>query len=467
MLVIASLILSSIGQTTITFAQPAPAPPAPSTHPAELPPVRPAEPSSADLYKQHMSNGVKLFNDGNFGAAIAEFEAAYAERPRASPLLNLALCQKSLFQYPKAIAALERALEHHGDTMEAEDRTAAETAIRDMRALLGYITVEVTPANAVIYVDDDPLPPGAKDKPVALGPGKHRLSAHAEGYETGEETVTVTSADRDKVVRFALVPNMGWVVVKTGDPEMAIAIDQQPMALGEWAGLVEPGTHLVQMYKPGGAESAFQVLVVAGKAQEVRPDVGGVPIALPKATTTPKKKAPKVAPAKIAKPPAPPLRGLYAQATAGVFTMIGEDGGGGIVGGRFGYRTSTRIGLEFLVDYMNNRVKTSAPPADDTVGFNAVRFGGGVRLMSPGRTARFVATINAGLAYKWLGSGVSPGAVPFGNLDLGFEYDWSGVLLGVAAQQGLLLGGDETTGSELADPRFTVGLGVRIGYAGW
>lgn len=463
------VLIAAMEQPTITFAQPAPAPTASATtHPAALPPPPPdPEPSSADSYKQHMSNGVKLYNDGNFGAAIAEFEAAYAERPRASPLVNLALCHKSLFHYPKAIAALERALEHHGDTMEAEDRTAAETAIREMRALLGYITVEVTPSHAVVYVDDEPLAPGAKDKPVPLGPGKHRIVARAEGYEDAEENVTVTSADRDKVVRFALVPNMGWVVVKTGDPEMAIAIDQQPMAMGEWAGLVEPGTHLVQMYKPGGAEYAFQVLVVAGKAQEVRPDVGGVPIALPKATTvqTTKKKA--TAPAKIAKPPAPPQRGFYAQGTGGASLMFGEDGAGGIAGARLGYRSSTRIGFEFMFDYMNHRVSTEAPPAEDKVVLNAVRFGGGFRLMSPGRTARFVATIGGGIAYKWIARGESSEAVPFGNLDLGFEYDWSGVLLGIAAQHNVLLPGDDVTRPELSDPRFSLGLGVRIGYAGW
>lgn len=434
--------------------------------PAQLPPAQsppPTEPSSADLYKQHMSNGVKLFNDENFGAAIAEFEAAYAERPRASPLVNIALCHKSLFHYPKAIAALERALEHHGDTMEPEDRTAAETAVREMRALLGYVTVDVTPSHAVLYVDDERLPPGAKDKPLALGPGKHRISARAEGYESAEEVVTVTSADRDKVVRFALAPNMGWVVVKTGDPEMAIAIDQQALALGEWAGLVEPGTHLVQMYKPGGAEYAFQVLVVAGKAQEVRPGVGGVPIALPRPEALPTKK--KKAPAKkIAKPPAPPQRGVYAQGTGAVFWMPGEDNAGGMVGARLGYRMSTPAAIELMFDYMSGRIATGET---STVVLNAARFGGGFRLMSPGQKARFVATIGGGLAYKWIGSGDSPGGGAFGNLDLGFEYDWSGVLLGIAAQQSVLLGGADVDGVDLADPRFTFGLGVRVGYASW
>ncbi|MDI1448942.1 hypothetical protein [Polyangium sp. 6x1] len=430
------------------------------------PPARAAgEPAAettplSDAYKQHMANGVKLYGDGNFAAAIVEFQAAYAERPRASPLVNLALAHKSLFQYPQAIAALELALRKHADTMEPEDKAAAESAIAEMRALIGYVKVELSPPHAVLLVDDEPQAPGTADKPIPLGPGRHRIGARAEGYEDAEEIVTITSKEQDKVVKLALVPNKGWVVVKTGDPEMAIAIDQVPLALGQWAGLVEPGTHLVQMYRQGGPEYAFQVLVVAGKAQEVRPDVGGVPIAVPRSLPT----APPP-PTKIAKPPEPPLRGAYANATGGVFLMLGEEGAGGMVGARLGYRISTPIGLEFLFDYANNPIATKS--GDSTVRLNSARFGGGVRLMSPGRKARFVATIGGGLAYNWLGSGESPGGVAFINLDTGFELDWSGVLVGLAAQQTLLLGGTDTADVELADPRVTVGIGARVGFGGW
>ncbi len=446
---VVSLIALSITSPRVTLAQ-------------DPPPVA-TDPSSADLYKQHMTNGVKLFGDNNFGAAIAEFEAAYAERPRASPLVNVALCHKSLFQYPKAIVALERALAKHADTMEPEDRTAAKHEIEEMRALLGYISVEVSPPHAVLYIDDEPQPADVKDKPVPLGPGKHRIGARAEGYENAEETVTITSADRDKMVRLTLVPNMGWVVVKTGDPEMAIAIDQQPMALGEWSGLVEPGTHLVQMYRPGGAEYAFQVLVVAGKAQEVRPGIGGIPIAVPRPGTVAARKT--TTSTKIARPPSPPQRGVYALATGGVFMMLGEDGAGGTAGARFGYRLSTPVGIEFMFDYTSNRIAN--PSEDATIALSSARFGGGFRLMSPGRKARFVATIGGGLAYNWIGRGDSPGGVAFFNIDAGFEYDWSGVLLGLAAQQSLLVGGVDTAVAELADPRVTLGLGARIGYGSW
>lgn len=436
------------------FAQGAP----PPTEPAASPP-RAEESAPQDAYKAHMSNGVKLFGDKNYAAAIVEFEAAYAERPRASPLLNIALCQKSLFNYPKAVAALERALAKHADTMDAEDRRAAESAITEMRALLGSVKVEITPPHATLFIDGEPQPGDAKDKPIQLGPGRHLIAARAEGYESAEELVTITSQDQEKPVRLSLIPNKGWVIVETGDPEMAIAIDQQPLALGQWAGLVEPGTHLVQMYKPNGPEHAFQVLVVAGKAQRVQPETGGVPIAVPRPETL--AAAPKSPPKKIAKPPDPPQRGPYTLAAAGVFFMLGEDGAGGTVGARAGYRLATPIALELLFDYASNKIETTA---SSKVALSSVRFGGGVRLMSPGRKARFVASIGGGIAYSWLGAGTSPGGVGFVNIDTGFEVDWSGVLLGLAAQQALLFGGKDTTVVALSDPRVTFGVGARIGF---
>src|SRR5687767_3027351 len=72
-----------------------------------------------DLYKHHMENGVKLFNDRNFPAAITEFKAAYKEKPKASPLINIALCYKAQFNYPKSIQYLEQAQREHAATMDA------------------------------------------------------------------------------------------------------------------------------------------------------------------------------------------------------------------------------------------------------------------------------------------------------------------------------------------------------------
>ncbi|UQA61562.1 hypothetical protein [Polyangium aurulentum] len=428
---------------------------------AEDKPAPAAEAPLSDTYKRHMSNGVKLFNDHNYAAAVVEFEAAYAERPRASPLLNIALCYKSLFNYPKAIAALELALSKHGDTLDAPDRQAAEQAVAEMKTLIGYVVVSLDPPGATLLVDGEPQPPEALDKPLPLGPGRHRIGARAEGYASAEQIVTVTSADKSKPVRIALVAEKGWVVVKTDDPEMIIAIDKQPMGQGEWTGLLAPGTHIVQMYRPDGPEHTEQVLVVAGKAIEVRPNKGGVPIELPRTGLPPPPPPPP-----SAKPlPEPPTRGAYAQATGGFFWMLNEENAGGTAGARIGYRLSTRVGLELMFDYANIKVESAVPTVK--VPLSSARFGGGFRLMSAGRRVRFVATIGGGFAYNWLAGGKSPGGTAFANLDTGLELDFGGVLLGLAAQQTLLLGGADTVDIELKDPRVLFGGGARIGFGTW
>jgi len=188
-------------------------------------------PAAPEPYKQHMDNGIKLYQDGNYPAAIVEFRAAYEAKPKASPLVNVALCYKAKFNYPKAIEALEVALARHGDTMDASDKQAATDAIADMRALLAYATVELTPRQATLLVDGEEQPADAADKPVPLGPGTHQIAARAEGYAPTEQLVTVASGERP-TVKLVLVPDKGWVVVRPLDPRQSIAIDQRAVVIG-------------------------------------------------------------------------------------------------------------------------------------------------------------------------------------------------------------------------------------------
>jgi hypothetical protein len=174
-------------------AQPAGAPPVPA----------PARAPHPERYKPHMENGVRLYADKNYRAAIAEFEAAYVAQPKANPLLNLALCYKAEFRYPKAIEVLEQALTKHLDTMDEADRTAAIDAINEMKALLAHVRVTLTPADAQLRIDGEALPPGAAKQPIALGPGKHTLLASRSGYLDASRELAVVSGD-DKALTLTL-----------------------------------------------------------------------------------------------------------------------------------------------------------------------------------------------------------------------------------------------------------------------
>lgn len=452
--------------------------------------------AQADEYKQRMDKGVKLFQDKNFEAAIVEFRAAYNVRPKASPLVNISLCYKSLFDYPKAIAALEEALAKHSDTMDEATKKAAESAITEMRDLLAYVTLKVTPKEATISIDGEDQPASITEKPVPLGPGPHRISARADGHATAEQTITLASGEKDRSVQIALVMDKGFVTIRTEDPEMAIAVDQAPVGYGEWSGYITPGSHLVQMYGPGKPTYNVQIAVAAGTTQEIKPGSGGVPI--PTAFGTPPP-TPPLPPESMKKKDEPRKRGWFGLVTGSLLVPLSqprdmpapEYNSGGAGGIRVGYRVNTPASFDFLFEYGNVYTTNAATSTDlgplkaGDVAYtlSSFRFGLNLRLMTSGRTVRFVSTIGGGLVYDIVDFKVAKsvtcvcrpasGVDPFLLTEIGLELDFGGVLVGAAlvsnfqSSRGIKTDDEDEALAYESAPLVHLGGGLRVGYALW
>jgi hypothetical protein len=467
---------------------------------------------AAESYKQHMSNGVKLFQDKNYAAAIVEFQAAYAAKPKASPLINIALCHKGLFHYPKAVAALREALTRHGNAMEPGDKKATEEAIAEMSALLAYVTVRVSPDHAVLSIDGEDQPPGSADKPIPLGPGPHRIAARASGHASAEASLSVASGDKSKVIALELVPDKGFVRVRAPDRQTAIAIDQKPMGRGSWEGYVAPGRHVVQVYKGGVSSGAIEVLVSAGKAQEIAPEgsdgelttraisavryfgkpAGDASIDAPPELALGKAK--EKAGGKVEPKKDPALTGFYGHAAGSFFGIVAggpmlesSDLGGWSFGVRGGYRLSTAFGVELMLDYSNTTGLEEpgmdgqpAPPEVESAGYDldSIRFGTNIRFMTPGYRARFVATLGLGFAHDtgslYVASdgaredlAAAEATTVYFNLEQGVEFNLKHVLLGLVLQQVAGTTGRFVESADFGGGQVTLGLGLRVGYGRW
>ncbi|WP_104985801.1 tetratricopeptide repeat protein [Sorangium cellulosum] len=350
---------------------------------AQLSPVH----AQVEPYRQHMENGIKLFQDRNYRAAIVEFEAAYNEKPKASPLFNIALAEKALFNYPKAIAALERALAHHRDTMDEADEKTARSAIEEMRALLAHVTVELSPPTATLLIDGEEQPPSsAATRVVELGPGVHRIGARADGHRTAEQSVTVASGDRDKKVKLTLTQDRVAVAPPASQAVTTLPPPPPPPKLA-------PLPVSRQGYYVIGAASLLWPL--------------GHPKAFPEPET--------------------------------------NSGGAGSI--RVGYRVNTPAAFDVMLQYANIATGSqdrAYPNASYTLG--STRLGLNVRLMTPGQTWRFVGSIGGGLTYDAVrfdsikgpdGSDIcegmcerATGVNAFVFSEVGVELDLGGVLLG-------------------------------------
>jgi hypothetical protein len=355
--------------------------------------------ADGDPYKQHWENGLKFFADKDYSAAEAEFQAAYDVRPNAGPLFNIAVCDKELFHYRQAIAALEKLLVVHGETMSADDKKAATDAIRDMRALLGSVSISVAPAGAKVSIDGEEV---SIAQPVLVSPGKRTIVVRAEGYATAEQIVNVRSA-HESAVSFALVAEKGAVTIEAPDPRMSISVDDQPVGQGRWSGLVAPGQHVVRMYGPDLPPIGVQILVAAGVPLKVTRDEGGVPITPPKIVE-------------------PPRRGFYVLGLGamlfaathppsfpGTFknpvTMMNETGTidrpdfGAAYGLRAGYQVNNFAGFEGTFEHSSiTTYENAGPLATDPAYYRIVanRLLVGMRMISPGSTVRFASSFGVG-----------------------------------------------------------------------
>jgi hypothetical protein len=451
---------------------------------------RPAR-ADVDTYKRHMDNGVKLYTDKNYAAAIAEFQAAYEAKPNANPLVDIALCDKEMFRYPQAIAALVKALGRHGDTMDATDKKAAEDAIKEMRALLGKVTVSVTPPGATLVVDGEDAP---ATEPVMLGPGKHTIVARAEGYASAQQNITVVSGGEQKIT-FALVAEKGSVTIDAPDARTSIAIDDQPVGHGHWTGLLAPGRHVVRLMSPDDPPYSMEIVVAAGVPLTVSKGVGGVPIVAPKQEE-------------------PPRRGFY---VFGLGSMLfaathppdfpGSTYGGTVNKPDYGAGYGVRVGFQvnkvagFDAMFEHSSIFTYAAsngPSPDTPYYRIIanRFAVALRLISVGDTVRFVGTLGGGFTYDDMtvvfpagpcpagGNGTAPcylvgpdktgdhaGFDAFALMEAAMELDLDRVLLDFGAEAQLQstggLVGVGNRGLFASLPLINGGPAIRVGYRFW
>lgn len=366
----------------------------------------PARATPAEEGKAHFKSGVGLFQDGNYAGALAEFEESFRLRPGASALQNIALCQRQLFRYAAAIGSLETLLGSYGATISADDKSAAEQALRELHERVTRVVFVVTPQDAALFVDGKALQGGDRRSAV-LDVGEHRVVASAPGFAELDQRLSVAGAE--KTIPITLTGASGTLTVIAGDEAATISVDGLPRGNGRWTGPVTAvERHEVKVEKPGFAAAILSVSLKTAEAREV-----SLPLGPARADGV------KIAPAQP-----PPAVGLYGFATATLYFLTqhpdsyktpekGEAETGGYFGVRLGYRLVPRIGLELLGEAGGHSVGPgcyrnpdepcpAATPTKPHYDLTAYRAGLGGRYFGKGINVRFIALGALGLAYHTL-----------------------------------------------------------------
>jgi len=177
-----------------------------------------------------------LFTDGN--AAMARDDAATAaERyraawrlvPEARFALNLGI---ALAVQGRNAAAAEAFTVYLADpTADPDKRAVLEDRLREWRATLGEIVLDVTPPTASIEIDGTPPLRTARGARVPIAAGSHLVTARARGYQGGELRLEV-GLHQHAVARLALTP-LPPAASASVDPDRDETVERS----GKWVAL--------------------------------------------------------------------------------------------------------------------------------------------------------------------------------------------------------------------------------------
>jgi len=355
--------------------------------------------------------GIQLFQEGNLIGALTEFEAAYQVHPNSAALQNIALCQKGLYRYKEAKNSLELLLSRHSGELSAQDKKTALNVITELGAFIGKVPITVLPESSTVTIDDREFEVSALPNPLELDVGEHRLTVTAEGHAPVQRTLSIAGGVTNPPVVVSLAPTHGYLTVIAPDDRTAIAIDGRAMAFQEFRAFVEPGRHVIQIYRSGFEPYEAVVELDKGQSVTVRGKVG-----------PPLSESDSSELEELRHEEAPPrqLRGWYGLLDGSLSDWIGapqditptrNNNWGMSYGLRAGYRFFTPIGVEAVAGITHHEatgncaVSTSdcqalvqghGNPLQFDYSFDSRRVGGALRIMSGGESVRFTSTVGVG-----------------------------------------------------------------------
>src|SRR5882724_11333351 len=98
--------------------------------------------------REHFAQATKLYKDGDFDAALVQFERAYQLKPNYKVLYNIGQTYFQLRQYVEARDAMTRYLKDGGDQIDAERMAAVNKDLADLQRRLAMVTLTVNVSGA-------------------------------------------------------------------------------------------------------------------------------------------------------------------------------------------------------------------------------------------------------------------------------------------------------------------------------
>ena len=199
----------------------------PSAAWAEPPTPSTTDTSGPEDARAHFADGLKLYKDGDFDAALVQFERAYAIKPNFKVLYNIAQAYFQLREYVEARDNMARYLKDGGAAIDPERQAAASKDLADLEKRVAKVTLTVNVAGATVLVDGKKVGTTPLSEPISVSEGQRTISVEAPNRGARQRLIRVAGGEEQALsLDFEVAP-----------PPVATGPQNAPPELGPSKGL--------------------------------------------------------------------------------------------------------------------------------------------------------------------------------------------------------------------------------------
>lgn len=141
------------------------------------------------LASGHFQQGVALFGEADYNAALVEFKAAYSIAPNVEVLFNIGQTEFQLQKYASALETLEKYVADGGTAHKAD----AVQQIATLKTRVGRLALTVDVKGCEVHVDDDVVGTTPLANPIVVTIGRRRVTVAAPGGSPQTRYVDIAS----------------------------------------------------------------------------------------------------------------------------------------------------------------------------------------------------------------------------------------------------------------------------------
>jgi hypothetical protein len=149
--------------------------------------------------KKAHEEALKLFDAGDFAAALVLFQKAYDLAPSYRILYNIGRASRHTKDYKRSLLAFELYLKDGADELPEERRAEVEGFVRELKGLVGTLEIRVNAEGAKVYVDDVAVGTSPLSTPVLVNAGPRRVKAVRQGTPPVVQNVDVVGGEAQSV----------------------------------------------------------------------------------------------------------------------------------------------------------------------------------------------------------------------------------------------------------------------------